>query len=138
STWAQGYRLGLATGFGGQSLPSTERFQAGGANTLRGFATNSVGPRDFLGEPTGGQALIILNQELRLRTRSGLGGAVFYDGGNVYATVQDINLDLRHVLGAGLRYTSPVGLPRLDLGFPLNRQPGDSAYKVFFSVGQAF
>jgi outer membrane protein assembly complex protein YaeT len=137
-TWAQGYRLGLATGFGGQSVTSSERFTAGGANSLRGFATDSVGPRDPFGDPTGGEAVLILNQELRLRHHSGLGGAVFYDGGNVYATVKDLSLDLRHVLGAGLRYISPIGLLRIDVGFPLNRQPGDAAYKVFFSVGQAF
>ena len=137
-TWAQGYRLGLATGFGGQRLISSERFTAGGANSLRGFETDSVGPRDFLGDPTGGQAVVIFNQELRLHHRSGFGGAAFYDGGNVFASVRDMSLDLRHVLGAGLRYTSPVGLLRLDLGLPLFRKPGEKAYQVFFSVGQAF
>jgi outer membrane protein assembly factor BamA len=137
-SWSQGYRLGLATGFGGQSLISSERFNAGGANSLRGFATDSVGPRDFLGDPVGGQAVVILNQELRLHYPNGLGAAAFYDGGNVFASVHEMSFDLRHVLGAGLRYASPVGLLRLDLGFPLNREPGDKAVRFFFSLGQAF
>ena len=70
--------------------------------------------------------------------RPGLGGVVFYDGGNVFARVQDLSFDLRHTLGAGLRWASPVGLVRLDLGLPLARQPGEKGYEVFFSLGQAF
>jgi outer membrane protein assembly factor BamA len=147
-TWAQGYRLGLAHGFGGQDVVSSERFYAGGANSLRGFATRSVGPVDFLGFASGGEAVVVLNQELRYTMPSGLGGVVFYDGGNVYATVHDMSFDLRHTLGVGLRWISPIGLVRFDLGFPLNRRPGsqdgdivktgDKAYQLFFSLGQAF
>ena len=49
-TWAQGYRLGLAHVFSGERLVFSERFRAGGGNSIRGFATDSLGPRDFLGE----------------------------------------------------------------------------------------
>ena len=41
-------------------------------------------------------------------------------------------------VGFGLRYDSIVGLLRVDIGFPLNRQPGDRSYRVFFGLGQAF
>jgi outer membrane protein insertion porin family len=136
-TWAQGYRLGLAHGFEGQSLVSSERFNAGGANSLRGFAADSVGPRDFLG-PTGGEAVVIANEELRYHHPSRVGAAIFYDVGNVFATVGEMRLELRHTLGFGLRWVSPVGLLRVDLGFPLNREEGDKAYRFFFSLGQAF
>jgi outer membrane protein insertion porin family len=138
-TWAQGYRLGLAKGFNRQEVISSERFRAGGANSLRGFETDSVGPRDeFVNSPLGGDAVVILNQELRYRHHTGLGAVAFYDGGNVFARVSDLSFDLRHVLGGGLRYASPVGLLRLDLGFPLFRKPGESSYQLFFSFGQAF
>jgi outer membrane translocation and assembly module TamA len=137
-TWAQGWSLGLAHGFGGQSVVSSERFYAGGPNSLRGYAKDSVGPRDFLDEPTGGEAVLVLNQEVRYVHRTGLGVAVFYDGGNVFDRVKDMSLDLRHTLGGGLRWESPVGLLRLDLGLPLNRQEGDDPYQVFFNLGQAF
>jgi outer membrane protein assembly factor BamA len=137
-TWAQSYRLGLAWGFGGEPVISFERFYAGGADSLRGFGTNEVGPRGPLGDVTGGEAVVILNQELRYRHRSGLGGAVFYDGGNVFASVHDMSLRLRHTLGAGLRWASPVGLLRVDLGFPLARQEGEKAYRLFVGLGQAF
>jgi len=137
-SWAQGYRLGLARGFQGDTVLSTERFRAGGANSLRGFASDSVGPRDFLGFPQGGEATLVVNQELRFRHRSGLGLVLFYDVGNVFSTLSDFKLDLRHSLGTGFRYASPVGLLRLDLGFPLARGANEKAYQVFFSLGQAF
>jgi translocation and assembly module TamA len=86
----------------------------------------------------GGEALLVLNQELRYLHPWGIGAAVFYDVGNVFARVQDIDLTLRHSVGAGLRYESPIGMLRLDVGFPLNPRPGDRAYQWFFALGQAF
>lgn len=136
--WAQGLRLGLGRGFGGQRVISFERFQAGGANTVRGFATDSLGPQDRLGEATGGEAVLVLNEELRYRHPSGLGGVAFWDAGNVFDRSSDLGLDLRHALGLGLRWQSPVGLLRLDLGFPLARKPGEKGWQLFFSLGQAF
>ncbi len=137
-TWAQGYRLALARGLNGDRLTSTERFKAGGAFTVRGFASDSLGPV-FLGAPAGGEALLVLNQELRWRHGSGLGGAVFYDAGNVYARASEVrDLRLRHSLGLGLRYTSPFGLLRVDFGFPLDRRADEKSWRWFFTFGQAF
>jgi len=68
----------------------------------------------------------------------GLGGVVFWDAGNVFARASDLSLDLRHALGAGLRWDSPVGLLRVDVGFPLDRRTDEKAYRLFFSLGQAF
>jgi len=80
----------------------------------------------------------VLNEELRYHHPSGLGGAVFYDGGNVFRDVSDLSLDWRHAVGVGLRWSSPIGLLRLDLGFPLQPQPEEKRYRYFFSLGQAF
>jgi outer membrane protein insertion porin family len=137
-SWAQGLSLGLASGFGGQEVISTERFQAGGSNSLRGYATDSIGPRDALGQPKGGEAVVILNEELRYRHPSRLGFALFYDVGNVFETISAMTFSFRHDLGFGLRWESPVGLLRLDLGFPVNREPGEKSYQLFFNFGQAF
>lgn len=137
-TWSQAYRLGLAKGFDGQEVIPSERFHAGGPDSLRGFTTDSVGPKDFLGEPAGGDAVLILNQELRYRHASGWGFAVFWDFGNVFEHVEDLSLDLRHDLGAGLRWASPVGMLRFDLAFPLDRQPDEDRYHFTFSLGQVF
>jgi outer membrane translocation and assembly module TamA len=137
-TWAQSYRLGLAWGFEGEPVIPFERFYAGGAGSLRGFGTNEVGPRSPLGDPTGGEAVLILNEELRYRHRSGLGAVVFYDLGNVFARVRDVSFDLRHTLGGGLRWASPVGLLRIDVGLPLDREDGEKPWRLFFGLGQAF
>jgi outer membrane protein insertion porin family len=137
--WAHGYRVGLGSGLDGQPMPSFERFRAGGPNSLRGFSTNEVGPRDFLGDATGGEAVVILNQELRWRhPPTGIGAVVFYDGGDVFETVGDLDLDWRHVLGVGLRYESPIGLLRFDWGFPLDPREGERSNRIHFSLGQAF
>jgi outer membrane protein insertion porin family len=145
-TWAQGLRLGLARGLEEQRDQqvsvfgrSTELFRAGGPTSLRGYALDSVGPPGPVrGVSRGGEALVVVNQELRYLHPWGVGAAVFYDVGNVYARVADIDFELRHSLGAGLRYESPIGMLRLDVGFPLNRRPTDRAFQWFFALGQAF
>jgi outer membrane protein insertion porin family len=138
-SWAQGYRLGLAHGLDGEPVISNERFQAGGASSLRGFGTNEVGPRGFFGEPAGGEVVVIMNQELRYRHHpTGLGVVGFYDVGNVFEEIDSMRFDFRHTLGVGLRWASPVGLLRVDFGFPLDREPEEKSYRVFFGLGQAF
>jgi outer membrane protein insertion porin family len=137
-TWAQGARLGLAHGFRGQRLISTERFRAGGGNTVRGFANDSLGPEDVLGGPAGGQAVVVVNEELRYHHPSGLGGAVFYDAGNVFASASELGLAWRHSAGAGLRWASPVGLLRLDAAVPFARREGEKRVRFVISLGQAF
>jgi outer membrane protein insertion porin family len=78
-------------------IPLPERFFAGGGTSLRGFALNQAGPRDSItGFPVGGQAMLVLNQEFRFPMRlpfigTSLGGALFYDGGNVYSRLSRIS-----------------------------------------------
>ena len=100
---------------------------------------DQVGPRGPDDQPVGGEALIVVNQELRYRNaRTGLGGALFYDAGHVCAKVRDINLEWRHAVGVGLRYDAALGRLRLDEGFPLARRPGAYAYRFNVGLGQAF
>jgi outer membrane protein assembly factor BamA/autotransporter translocation and assembly factor TamB len=137
-TWAQGLRAGLAWGLGGQRVRSSERFRAGGGNSVRGFGTDELGPRDFFGDAAGGEAVLVFNQELRFRGPAGIGAVAFWDAGQVWPAVDDVRLDLRHALGAGLRYQSAVGVLRLDVAWPLGRRPGEKPWRLHFSLGQAF
>lgn len=128
-----------------EDLPASERFFAGG-DTMRGFALDQLGAPSTIdknGFPIGGNALLIVNAELRVPLRGGLGVVGFFDTGNVFARARDFNpADLRSALGLGLRYRSPIGPIRIDLGFKLRRRtvagrPEDLT-ALHISLGQAF
>ncbi|MYD69336.1 MAG: BamA/TamA family outer membrane protein [Acidobacteria bacterium] len=131
-------RIGLADSFGTELLP-TERFFAGGGNTVRGYAQDSLGPIGALGTPLGGNALVILNQEVRLPLWWRFAGVGFVDAGNVFPSVGDISLrDLKAGAGLGIRIDSPVGLVRIDYGLALQHAEGEPRGRLFLSLGQAF
>jgi outer membrane protein assembly factor BamA len=153
--WANSVRIGLAQPFAGSLVPLSEAFFTGGGNTLRGFPLDSAGPQrqvpvcssapvscTFIQVPTGGNELLILNSELRipLPIRKGLGLVTFYDGGNVFPNVgfRDFISLYSNNVGLGLRYATPVGPVRIDVGRNLNPVPGIKATQYFVSIGQAF
>jgi len=120
-------------------VPLSERFFAGGGYTIRGFAQNSVGPVGPGGEPLGGQAMLVINNEIRFPVFSIFDGAGFVDVGNVYPGVSDFSLtNVRSAAGVGLRVRTPWLLLRLDYGVKLDRRPGESLGRLFFAIGQAF
>jgi outer membrane protein insertion porin family len=137
-------RLGVATGFTtGEQLPASERFFAGGDTTIRGFALDSVGipgkTLDQDGVPIGGNGLVIFNAELRAPVSGGLGVVGFLDSGNVFVRASDLDLgELRSAVGSGIRYKSPFGPIRFDLGFKVNRRAGEALAAWYVSFGQAF
>jgi outer membrane protein assembly complex protein YaeT len=137
--YAGGVRVGLAGGLGGQAIVPSERFFAGGGTTIRGFDQDSVGPTDYFGDPAGGNATFIVNNELRFPVLSIFDGVGFVDIGNVYPRVVNFNpFDVRASAGLGLRVRTPYVLLRLDYGIKLDRRPGEGFGKLFFSIGQAY
>ncbi len=138
--YAGAVRIGIASGLGIQDLSISERFFAGGGTTIRGFKQDEVGPKDlFFGDPVGGDALFILNNELRFPIVSLFDGVGFLDIGNVYTRLSDFNpFKVRKSAGLGLRVRTPYFLLRFDYGFKLQRQPEESRGRFFFSIGQAF
>jgi len=125
--FAAGARLGLARGFAVvEDLPASERFFAGGDRTIRGFALDRLGDEptiDVKGFPIGGNALIVLNSELRVPVTGALQVVGFLDAGNVFDRVRNFDLSrIRGGVGFGVRYRSPVGPIRVDLGFKLDRR----------------
>jgi outer membrane protein assembly complex protein YaeT len=129
-----------------EDLPASERFFAGGDTTIRGFALDTVGAPNTIspsGFPRGGNGLLLLNGELRVPVWGDIGAALFVDGGNVFDRVTEMDLgELRGSVGFGLRYKSPIGPIRFDVGFKLDRREiggtleGRRAFH--FSIGQAF
>jgi outer membrane protein assembly complex protein YaeT len=137
--FASQVRLGLLKPLTNEDVVLTERFFAGGGNSIRGFPQNSVGPVDANGIPTGGNALFILNNEIRFPMISLLEGVGFLDVGNVYPRVTDLDFsDLRKSAGLGLRIKTPFIMLRFDFGFPLDLRPGEHRSVFFFSIGQSF
>ena len=129
-----------------EDLPASERFFAGGDTTIRGYALDSVGAPETIspnGFPTGGNAVLLLNGELRFPVWREVGAVVFVDGGNVFRRVTDFDVgELRGAVGFGLRYRSPVGPIRVDLGFKMDRREIRGRLErptaIHFSLGQAF
>ncbi len=139
--WAQSLRLGFAKAFQGQVLIPDVRFYAGGSYSVRGYPTESLGPREDLGGelfPTGGSTLLVVNEELRVPLHPMFVGVGFFDVGQVWASSGDFGSDLATSLGLGLRAITPIGVLRLDGALPLDRRPGDPAFKVYFGFGNVF
>jgi len=132
-------RAGIEDRFAGTvDVPISERFFAGGSSTVRGFETDLLGPlSDDL--PTGGEGMFVLNEELRFPMFGALRGVAFYDAGNVYRYLTDFDpTDLRHVLGLGIRFETPIGPLRAEYGWKLDRETGEEPGQFFFSIGNAF
>jgi outer membrane protein insertion porin family len=154
--WANSIRIGLAQPFANSFVPLSDEFFTGGGNSLRGFPLDGAGPQrpvqvcssgsstacSEINAPSGGNELLLVNSEARipLPFKKGLGIVVFYDGGNVFPNVGFHNFTSLYSnnVGLGLRYATPVGPIRLDLGHNLNPIPGITATQYFVSIGQAF
>ena len=137
--------VGLAQGAGQYSLPPDQRFYAGGSGTVRGYRFQSVGPLFPDGNPIGGTAINAGQAEFRQRIGQSLGFVVFMDAGQVSQDVNPLDAKLQFGTGAGVRYYTPIGPIRLDLGLPINRpinptthkKEGD-AFEIYIGLGQSF
>lgn len=131
--------LGSIDGAGLSNVPPDVRFYAGGGGSVRGYAYQSIGGRDAAGDPLGGIAWAEGTMELRVKFTEEIGAVAFLDGGGVGDRISDAYGNLLFGAGGGLRYYTPVGPLRLDVGLPLNKRQGiDSSYQLYVSLGQAF
>ncbi len=142
-----GMRMGIGQTFRDDRdalMPITERFFAGGANTLRGFGLDLASPKDPFGNPVGGNVLTLLNLELRFPIAGKLRGVVFSDNGAVYRRLSNIKFGFllprnwRYNAGFGFRYDTPLGPLRVDWGFKIDIRPGEPRSRVHVSLGHAF
>ena len=156
--WANNIRLGMVMSFSGSHVPLSQRFFSGGSDSLRGFPLNGAGPQGVatlctqendpttcttqITVPVGGHQLFILNSEGRfpIPLKKGLGGVIFYDGGNVYdrINVRRLLSDYSNTVGFGIRYQTPLGPVRVDIGRNLNPVTGLKSTQIFVTLGQSF
>ncbi|OOZ37081.1 outer membrane protein assembly factor BamA [Solemya velesiana gill symbiont] len=127
-------------------LPYWENYFAGGVKSVRGFKDYSLGPRDSIDDPLGGNFRLVANAEVyyqpgfRLLERSVRLGW-FFDAGNVYDTSGDEDIDLgelRYSTGLSALWLSPLGALGLSLGLPLNDKSSDEVESLQFTFGTTF
>lgn len=152
------------------SLPSDVKYYAGGTNSVRGWGTQLLGPKREIATtdtssatpvttlnyvPQGGRAILNFNVELRQDLSGflkGFGIATFLDGGQVWQRLSNIDPStIQFSVGGGIRYESPIGPIRVDLGYKINPTNEDlnqfetvdnsskwDRWRLHFSIGQAF
>ncbi|RJX18198.1 MAG: outer membrane protein assembly factor BamA, partial [Desulfobulbus sp.] len=123
-------------------LPVYEHFYLGGLNSIRGFESAYVSPKDpVTDERIGGDKMWYTNFEVifPLFEEAGLRGVVFTDFGNVYAVEEDWEFDkIKKAAGLGFRWLSPMGPLRLEWGYNLDPDDDEDTSVWDFSIGGAF
>ena len=128
------------------NVPFFKRYFLGGSDNLRGWGRYEVSPLDN-GLAIGGLSKLVVSLEVRKPLWGSLTAVAFADAGNVWLDPWAINLnDLRYDVGPGVRYMTPIGPLRVDVGYQLNPIPGllvngspqTRRFRVHFSIGQAF
>src|SRR5690606_31137373 len=121
-------------------IPLVERFFGGGPSANRGFSINEAGPRSLTrGGPIGGGSLFLNSIELRFPVMGdSTSGVIFHDAGNVFSRLSNLSFSPRqnmaknnegqdiydfdymvHAVGLGLRYRTPIGPIRVDVGYSI-------------------
>jgi outer membrane protein insertion porin family/translocation and assembly module TamA len=129
------------------NVPFSKKYFLGGATSVRGWGRYEISPLSGSGLPIGGNSMMAMSGEVRATLRGKLGGVLFVDAGNVWAESMAFNLsELRYAVGPGLRYQTPVGPIRFDIGYQINPipdllvngSPQRRRLRFHFSIGQAF
>jgi outer membrane protein insertion porin family len=134
--------LGWGDGYDLKPLPFFKAFFAGGVNSIRGYETNSLGPRDEFGNALGGRRKIIGNAEVFypiLKGDKAVRGSVFVDAGQIWANGSQPEFEsFRYSAGVGVAWNSPIGPLKFSYAVPLNAKEGDRQQRFQFQAGTAF
>ncbi len=133
------FRWGTINPAKGDTLPEYELFTLGGLNSIRGFKSDEIGPRDSVGNVIGGRRMFIFNTELTfpLGPIPGLYGVIFLDQGNAYNKRIDLN-NLKRSYGGGFRWVTPMGPLRLEYGKVIHPESYEENSRWDFTVGTFF
>lgn len=135
-------RVALGSIFGAErdAVPADERFYAGGGGSIRGYGYQMAGPLNQDGKPIGGASLLELSAETRVGFTQNLGGVLFVDAGGAFDDpLPGSGGDFFVGVGAGMRYSTPIGPVRFDVGVPTKKRDGyDDSFQIYLSIGQAF
>jgi len=129
---------GMIRSYGGKEVPIYEKFFVGGLNSIRGFKYGEAGPLDTNGEAIGSKNQLFFNFEwiFPIFKPAGLKGVFFFDAGHGFDSINDFSL--KTAAGFGIRWFSPLGPIRLELGFNLNPKNGERRNAFDFAIGTQY
>lgn len=120
-------------------IPVIDRFYLGGANTIRGYKENSVGPKADNGEPTGGKFYVITNHEIRRHIIGKFWASLFLDIGQNFEDIDAFRFEnLLASAGIGVQYVTPLGPLRLDYGQRIAWKPVSGGGRLHITILYAF
>ena len=146
-------RLGYGGSLGSSDFPFYKNYFSGGLRSVRGFDSNSLGPRDSNGDPFGGDVAIDMSGELIfpvpfVKDDSSMRTLIFADAGNVFqldcpsgSTNCSSGIEfeeLRYSVGFGLSWLTPIGPLSFALSKALNAKSGDDEQFFEFALGRTF
>lgn len=114
-------------------LPPELRFFAGGDRTIRGYPYQTIGPETDTGLVIGGEDIVVASAEYEYYFRPNWGIATFVDAGDAFTGFA--NFKTRIGTGVGLRWRSPVGMVRADIGVPVNDPYGRTGFQLHLIIG---
>lgn len=129
--------IGMSPGSGKHVMPVHKRFYVGGADSVRGYSYQMAGPLDAQGNPIGGRSSITFGTELKYYMSEKLAMLSFIDFGTIFKSAfPDFSTQLLCGVGAGLRYETPIGTFRLDVGSALRRRSQDDAVQAYLGFNK--
>lgn len=159
------FEAGYANGYGGKSLPFFQNYYGGGVGSVRGYETNSLGPREavtsavttnpdgttssttsYTGNATGGRRKFTMNNEILFpfpgtKNDKSVRGSFFLDAGQIYDRGDPLQKDNERVhlsTGVAIAWQSPIGALKFSYAFPLASKPSDRLQRFQFQVGTLF
>jgi outer membrane protein insertion porin family len=156
--------IGYGNGYGGSSLPFFQNFYGGGVGSVRGYDTNSLGPKEgvtttsrnpdgtesittrYNGTAIGGRRKFTINNEILFpfpgtKNDKSVRGSVFFDAGQIYdkgAKEQKDNERFHFSAGVAIAWKSPIGALKFSYAIPFGRKPDDKLQRFQFQVGTLF
>jgi translocation and assembly module TamA len=113
-------------------LPFSVRYFSGGDTTVRGYAYKSLGPTDDQGNVIGGADKFAGSVEFDQQVWGNWSVAAFVDTGNAFNSFTGASL--KTSVGGGIRWYSPLGPIRFDVGVPLDNAAPDS-FRIHITLG---
>ncbi len=157
--------IGFGNGYGGRSLPFFQNYYGGGVGSVRGYETNSLGPREavtstittnpdgttssvtsYTGNATGGRRKFTINNEILFpfpgtKNDKSVRGSLFFDAGQIYDKGDPLQKDNERIhlsTGLAVAWQSPIGALKFSYALPIGSKSTDKTQRFQFQVGTLF